>query len=50
MVKGFPSVDEEKGVCVACLASKQHKESFDKGKDWRVKGVLEFDHNDYASL
>lgn len=44
-MNGLPNIEEEEGICEACLAGKQHWFKFDNSKT-RATQVLELVHND----
>lgn len=46
MVVGLPHFDSPSEICGDCTVSKQHRDSFPKGKSWRAKNVLELVHSD----
>lgn len=46
MVAGLPQITTPSEVCEECVVSKQHRDSFPKGKSWRAKNVLELVHSD----
>ena len=46
MVIGLPQFSSPSEVCEDCVVSKQHRETFPKGKAWRAKKVLELVHSD----
>eukprot|EP01018_Ginkgo_biloba_P014433 Gb_10172 [translate_table: standard] len=45
MVKGLPLIQQEEGICEACVAGKQHREKFEDN-EWRAEVVLSLIHSD----
>lgn len=46
MVIGLSQFEQPSQLCEECIVSKQHRDSFLKGKSWRAKKVLELVHSD----